>query len=906
MSYPLQGYGAPGARDGAPSKGQVGKGSVRAARERLLATQQGQVIPSNPQQPSPIRENPLMSQYSSTRAPAPSPKQRKQRPMPMPENEPPPQEPSSGSQWPLDSDIKPARVPLRPDGQPRPPPQRPPRPANAPDFFDSRSPNDSTGQSDDDYLSPNSYASPNPNRQTTSSAGSNASSLGTIPDFPVPSNAMQPARRNQNLGPPPSARRGPSSYYSQASYVSPIVEESENRTSHGSFASSNVIPSGVPEFFLEEEEEEEENLSDDEGAEFEKADSGPMPEKGLVRQASLGKRAKPTLTSVKGSDTARSTPPSSRGRQQRSGTPGGNSLGSERSVLLDASTSPSSSEEDLEKAALRMKRNNKSTDSLRDERPRSPAAMIRGLISPRSMNSPGSRSRSPLSIVSPVDSSVEKILGGLQKGGALDSNAMSQLRQPPKSGLGDRVGVRRPPKLNVDAVRDAEARGSITSLPDLIRRATRLAANLDRGKTASRLGMDWMFDEKERRNGSSERLSVDKDGLRRSGGSLAEMINAFPNPGVMTPTDGTVWPSGTSSQRRLNSRREMESGKNRRGRRCCGLPLWGFIFLVIILLILVAAAVVIPIVLIVLPRRNAAAAASSANQKAQCESKSPCENGGTVTVLSDGTCSCICSNGFTGPRCLNTEDAGCSTIFLAGTNNATIGTEISSLLSKASTKFSIPLDGASILSLFAQNNFSCSAENSLVTFTGFSSGKVRKRSDPTTIIIVKPSTTPSPSLGFDLVRRDDNQNEGVTSSGLLVDGPQQAATPTAAYSSYIGTVTLPSATASSATPTSTSTINAPGTNSTSQDFAKVGILFVMQQSSSISTAVAAQQKLEQFLTSAVKEGVGANAAMNVSMGAGFSIDLVDLTLTVPNGTIYGHGGNGTVTSATPSTTAAKK
>jgi hypothetical protein len=34
----------------------------------------------------------------------------------------------------------------------------------------------------------------------------------------------------------------------------------------------------------------------------------------------------------------------------------------------------------------------------------------------------------------------------------------------------------------MDAVRDAEARGSLTSLPDLIARATKLAAMMDRGK----------------------------------------------------------------------------------------------------------------------------------------------------------------------------------------------------------------------------------------------------------------------------------------------------------------------------------------------------------------------------------------------------------------------------------------
>lgn len=42
--------------------------------------------------------------------------------------------------------------------------------------------------------------------------------------------------------------------------------------------------------------------------------------------------------------------------------------------------------------------------------------------------------------------------------------------------------IRRPPRLDIDAVRQAESRGSLTSLPDLIRRATRLAASLDRGR----------------------------------------------------------------------------------------------------------------------------------------------------------------------------------------------------------------------------------------------------------------------------------------------------------------------------------------------------------------------------------------------------------------------------------------
>jgi hypothetical protein len=74
-------------------------------------------------------------------------------------------------------------------------------------------------------------------------------------------------------------------------------------------------------------------------------------------------------------------------------------------------------------------------------------------------------------------------------------NAASSLQPPgtipirtPSPGFSRLSAIRRPPRLDIDAVREAEARGSLTSLPDLIRRATRLAAMMDRGKRpASRM-----------------------------------------------------------------------------------------------------------------------------------------------------------------------------------------------------------------------------------------------------------------------------------------------------------------------------------------------------------------------------------------------------------------------------------
>jgi hypothetical protein len=83
-------------------------------------------------------------------------------------------------------------------------------------------------------------------------------------------------------------------------------------------------------------------------------------------------------------------------------------------------------------------------------------------------------------------------------------------------------GLKRPPKLDIDAVREMEARGSITSLPDLIRRATRLAAMMDRGKRpASRF--DNLNDFLDEPSGSRD---GEKDGTRKCY-SLLQTLPSF-------------------------------------------------------------------------------------------------------------------------------------------------------------------------------------------------------------------------------------------------------------------------------------------------------------------------------------------------------------------------------------------
>ena len=762
-------------------------------------------------------------------------------------------------------------------------PNRPQRPAEPPAFLDVRN-NLSPQYAEDDFLSPMSYTSPNPNRQTSSSVGSNTSSLGSIPDFPVPTAVIPAPRRFQPLGPPPSARRGPSSYYSHMSnYVSPIVEESsELRGSKGSFASSNVIPSGVPEFYLEDGEGET-NSDDDMIDYYDGQDHGPKP---LVRQASLGKRAKPTLTVV-------SSPLLSQDSPALGSTP---KAKHSVSAFLDAVTPPSATEEFVERDTLPKKGNTlhkKSASSVsRNSLARAQSPASPEVKSPVSMWSAFGRrtSRSSMRSPPPQEGSVDQILAGLEKGGAIDAAAAGDLRQVPKSGLGDRVGPKKPPRLNVDAVREAEARGSMTSLPDLIRRATRLASNLDRGRTASRLGMDFFFDNtgRERAEGLKDN---DSDNERKSIGSLAEMIRAFPSPSRATPDRdhtptpyGTAWPSAPSSQRQLHSRRG-KNRKNRSGRReCCGMSLRVFIILLIVLVLLVAAAVVVPVLLIGLPKMHAAKNHSPANELAQCKSQNPCENGGTVTVLTGGTCSCVCANGFTGPRCLNAADAGCAMTAMPGTANATVGSEIATLLSEANSVFGVPLDGQTILSLFARGNFSCAAENALVTLVGLPGNSkrsvaVEQKPRPEAIIVTR--------VTEELRRRKPHwPADLMTSDGLLLDSTITF-TPPATNSAAAPTTTgLGGLLTAPGNPTATAA-PAPVVNDTPGEFAKVAILFVLQESLNFSAAIQAEQQINGALQVANAQS-GGSMPQNINLGNGFAVNLQSFTIALANGTTFGH------------------
>ncbi|KAL3954829.1 hypothetical protein ACCO45_010392 [Purpureocillium lilacinum] len=473
-------------------------------------------------------------------------------------------------------------------------------------------------------------------RQTTSS-------IGTIPDFPVPAPAPAAAsapgataKKSSTLGPPPSARRGASSFYSTASFVSPIPEESPRSRSHGSYASSAAMPeawdrispiSGSPPYgdaFFDDSITDKESTYDEFGDESK-----------LVRSASIGKKGKPALV------------------MNRTGS--GRKLGDARPApspvqpfnggtgYVDASTSSS-----------------KSFPTAKPSPDTTPATTNQTALGPDA--TPGAI--------------------GIASSGFGDAADATDPSRPPNR----LSNMRRPPRLDIDA-------GPM-------------------------------------RNGEGS-LSADE----RHHSGLSDMLAAFPPP-VHTPRGNrqsnaswfrpSSWPAvgdqGARGHSRMSSIGGNDGAKKQR-RRCCGLPLWAFILVIFLLLCLVVAAIVVPLEFFVF--KNLGNHGDDKDSLANCQSSLTCLNGGT-NVVSQGVCSCICTNGFTGSNCGQSGSMGCTTTNLVATdgsasiNNVTLGRAIPRLISQGDANFSLPLSGTIVLAKVNTANLSCIAQNALVTFDGWS------------------------------------------------------------------------------------------------------------------------------------------------------------------------------------------
>lgn len=848
-------------------------GSVKRARQRAAAglppPQQAQV----PQYPSPL----------SIRSPRRSPQQ---EPSPT-DRVPYPQYPSPGSSSPRNVPIDANRP--SPDFSPQRfaggrqeqsidrglAPQRPPRPNFGPTMAQSSQ----TDQPQRSYWEEGSFGSSDSSRPLTTATTSTDSSTGSIPDFPpippMPPMPLFQAPPRRNLGPPPSARKGGSGYYSNTSFVPPIPEEMSD--AHSSIASSNLIPEswgdGPPRYYMGggiDEEDEDDAQGGNSGRGSSAGDHDDM--SGLVRKGSLGRARMPFLdTPDSGDESDRASHTrelewqAQEDERWRTGPPGMDPIGRHNfrgNGRLNPQLLYSGYASDL---------------SFLD----SPHTQSRSQSPMPNLDAPSQPGANPYfgtpsSAGSPIDPRIGEILGHLEKGGALASSGTASPSVPSIS----EKGFKRPPRLNLEEPKEVLGRGSATSLPELIRRATKLASNLDRGKTASRIGMLDLLNAKEKER--------DREKAAKGEGSISDILAAFPSPSPTTPTAHrpSGWPTpsphGKSALSRAQTPGYGSSISQRQPRRtCCGMPVWAFILLMIILLLLIAAAVIIPITLVVIPNEHK----NNAPSLDSCQASLPCAHGGSSIVV-NAKCRCICANGLLGSSCNTAGDAGCTTTNIPGANasgtyqNATLGDSIPRIFAASRTNFSIPITPYIILSLFSATNLSCASENALVTFN-----KKLQRRDTAQVLLPDSELHQGPvpvPLGKIISSPTPTQNHvskilhargsAITTNGIIFAAPSGGDP---------GGASTPE---SSATSVSSPTVSSNEKPITQQvlDFSRTAVLFIFQETSSLDEAMAAANKLQMTLS-----GGKTFDATQTSVGGNVTVDLSTLTVGFGNGTLYG-------------------
>lgn len=714
------------------------------------------------------------------------------------------------------------------------------------------------------------------------------SSMG-VPEFslpPIPPTPSPPVRRSANLGPPPSARKGASMYYPQNSYVSPIPEEMSE--GHGSYASSHVIPTswgdGPPSYYMGESNEEGSG-----------AVSSSMPPGGHE-----------SSSTPDAEDGAGNLNSSRRSKGSSKEVSGNQMLGFQEAYSPAALSPISAANSDTSNSRLWSGGAVSETGSPVDQQsknqqdpegPRSKFLAPPPLISPASTGPASPIIPTPFSPYSesqsPADPRIKHTLGNPDRGGPFSTNATVSPLTSTAPSTGEKE-ENRPVALNLTGPQDGGVRSSQSRLPDMIRRATKLASNLDRSRTASRVG-SW---DGIRRNKQSTRGDDSK--------SISDILAAFPSPSSSSPTGDRqsqrrTSPVGKSSLSNVRGRTipaKMEvNADQHQGRRCCGMPAWVFALLCLVLLLLITATVIIPVTLIVLPKQRGNKVATLSS----CIQDFPCINGG-MNLLIRKSCRCVCSNGFTGSVCRTAAERGCTTADfideLSGTiyRNATTGTGIPRLLLNAYHNFSIPLDTTSLLSLFSSTNLSCSDENQLITFNE----RERRRSLPLQFAIpqllnpngrpergpsvLSPHTTEARLLVPTLLPRDDAPpspaelaffGDGadmnvVTSNEIILAGPTGVVTPN------------PSSTTTGSEIAVQTSATAP-VPQTAFDFARVAVLFIFQENS-LNDAVVARDRLSEALKNAKTYN-----SKPVNAGQSIQVDFGKLTLSFGNGTVFGGG-----------------
>lgn len=723
-----------------------------------------------------------------------------------------------------------------------PAPQRPARPSVVPSILDSSKvqeyapsmPCQTNDGQEEEPLTPDTGTFSAPGRPLT------ASSCGTVSDFLLPDSqtSQQPSsRKSSHLGPPPSARRGDTSFYSIGSNVSPIPEESPQPSPRvvNSFASSKVIPSSWGSAPRGSEiVRMYENMPDNTFYQYDRTPSPQDEEVTLVRQASLGKRGKPLLRTLSKCDSEPGNASTKTPAQSPMAAQPPRNPVPVPANMNTAALKPSGLRKEVEvpQHPLHGRSYSFSSDSSLDDLEKPPIPMM----------------------AHPTLKELEME----------DTNNFNQRK-------------RRPPRLDLDAVRDAEARGSLTSLPELIRRATRLAGNLDRGKTASRFGMLDM-------------LNAGGDGRpRRQSGSISDILASFPPPGVATPDGSRAGGHGHRANPNVTFPEYGDHDREKQGRRCCGMRRSVFILILLLLIIIIAAAVLIPVFLIVLPRMQEASDSAQPGGismgASKCEEIQPCMNGG-VSIGTKDSCGCVCVDGFRGSDCAISSDRSCTTIDISDDSNdyhnATIGSAIPRLIESAELDFNIPLDASKIIKLFNAEDISCTSENAIVTFNG--ANRKREAGSSRQSLLNGPRKHPRQKHPTIVARGEKLED-------VEDDVPTPTNKPTA------------SSTSTSTSTSTSSPSSSPTISSDTLDFARIAVLYMFQRVGDFSDALTAQEKIQKFLKGA--ENVSSASASETEKAAlaaylgetqdmsfdgfEFELDFVEYTIGLADGTVVGGG-----------------
>ncbi|KAI3066405.1 hypothetical protein CBS147353_8048 [Aspergillus niger] len=839
------------------------KGSVKRAREMLQAGKRPERAPEEPA-PS-FRINPAhMTQWPlPDNAPLPPNMANPQATLVVPKGPPPVRPPRPDCPSPSVysersmSDVPPAPSPLnikRPVPSfsqpfPIPPGPRPairipiPRPPS-PDSVAGSTPRVSVAT--DDLF-----------RQSGVSTVSSITELPSVPHPLPPQQRVAPGaapKKTASLAPPvPVARPGGN----RASSVSPIPEELPDSPtiSQDQYGSAQPYP---PSWYSGQAESEIlgtylDGESDDDVSRHSTHQAG-VATATLLRQASVGTRGKPSLRTIQKSNASSPVPPSERtpvsARPTTSGTTGTEFILKEISIGPDrrdsmSSSSTGSAHFNLEKAPIVL--------DLSTQHP----ALARPYVD---------------------NGGLEKEVGALPRAAPTMSDK--------------RPGGRRPPRLNMSAVRDAEARGSLTSLPDLIRRATRLASNLEHGRTASRNDL--------LNGGGGSRFQYD---AKRKSGSIKSILASFPPPAA-TPEGGhSSWPFffRRSTLHQIHSNEppradgDQEKAAPKQPRRCCGLPPWLFALICVVIIIVILAAILIPVGLLVVRHKSSGTS---------CAKTNPCENGG-VSVSSGSVCSCVCANGYTGSRCTISGDASCVTTEVDG-KNATMGSELPRLFEYAQQNYSIPLDAVTIMALFSQSNVSCTTENTLISFSSVSTSSSKARralSDPS---LGEPSNSdhllanlehhPSQALSERTPTQALAARDSVaTAHGIVFDGDPPSstgtATATATKTSQESSATQTS-TSSSSTTTTTTSSSSNSTTVTSEvlDFARVAILYILEETGTLSAAEFSESNIQSYLSDDYSDTKSHSFTIDLTPSGvigNYTLNFDDFEITLPSGSVVG-------------------